>query len=162
MFFELPRTFLLPICWLLTWCNLVFSSGKSVRVRASDLMLCWRGLAPSRAAPLCCSNIIQGRNGAADFPTENWSPVVRLCQNMLLPVTSNAPSESQQHEMVGFSPFKMLCFTGWLDTISSIEVRKVFFLCSLIRKSMVGCTVYLPPRHELLNCLLFYFSIIKC
>lgn len=148
MFFELPGTFILPICWLLTWCNLVFWSGESIRMRAFDLILCWRRLAPPQAAPLCYSNIIQGRNGAADFPTENCSSIVWLCQNTLLPIMTNAPSESQQHKMVPFFPMKMLAGYNLLNW-----GQWIFFLCSFIKKFMFGCTVYLPP-----NCWSVYFS----
>lgn len=125
-------------------------------------MLCWRGLAPPQAAPLCSSTTIQGRNGAADFPTENWSSIVWLCQNTFLPIMTNAPSESQQHKMVVFPPLKCCAsHAGWIQSLK-LRSGKYFFLCSLIWKSRFGCTVYLPTRHELLSSLLFYFSTIKC
>lgn len=155
MFFELPGTFILPICWLLTWCNLVFWSGESIRMRAFDLILCWRRLAPPQAAPLCYS-IIQGRNGAADFPTENCSSIVWLCQNTLLPIMTNAPSESQQHKMVPFFPMKMLAGYNLLNW-----GQWIFFFVLLSKNSCLGALSTFHQTADLFTFLLQHHQMLK-
>lgn len=91
------------------------------------------------------SNNTQGRDGAAGFPTENWSSVVWLYQNKLFPIRTNAPSASQQHKMVGFSPLK--CSASHAGWIQSFKLRSGKFF-SLFSYQKVHVWVHCLPSTK--------------